>query len=255
MATTNWQSPSFIIYELMGFGGLGPGRLEIRAAGFSAFKSCLVPLVFYGSVIASVMRAGVSGLWRRRRNETFKIGLVVIATLLCLVAAGLLLHFRVLGRHCAPALPVVLVLLIEGVWIVGKWRGAAMMSVMVVLMASCLSARFAERHLKDDYRAAAARGREAAAAEKTVWWSADAQAAEFYGLRISAEQTNGAMVRLVLNPDDAALADAALPDIVICSKPDIYDVRGALGRKMVAGGFVETASFPAFRVMQRAGTE
>lgn len=252
MATTNWQSPLFVVYELMGFSGLGPGRLEIRAAGFSAFKSCLVPLVIYGSVIASVMMAGTTGWWRRSRNETLKVGLVMIATLLCLVAAGLLLHFRVLGRHCAPALPVVLVLLIEGVWIVGKWRGAAMISVMVVLTTSCLSARFAERHLKDDYRAAATRGREAAEAGKTVWWSADAQAAEFYGLRISAEQTNSATVRLVLNPDDAALADAALPDIVICSKPDLYDVHGALGRKMVAGGFVETTNHPAFRVLQRA---
>lgn len=252
MATTNWQSPLFVVYELMGFSGLGPGRLEIRAAGFSAFKSCLVPLVIYGSVIASVMMAGTTGWWRRSRNETLKVGLVMIATLLCLVAAGLLLHFRVLGRHCAPALPVVLVLLIEGVWIVGKWRGAAMISVMVVLTTSCLSARFAERHLKDDYRAAATRGREAAEAGKTVWWSADAQAAEFYGLQIAAEQTNGATVRLVLNPDDAALADAALPDIVICSKPDLYDVHGALGRKMVAGGFVETTNHPAFRVLQRA---
>ena len=251
MATTNWQSPLFIIYELMGFGGLGPGRLEIRVAGFSAFKSCLVPLVFYGSVIASVMMAGASGLWRRSRNEAFKVGLVVIATLLCLVAAGLLLHFRVLGRHCAPALPVVLVLLIEGVWIAGKWRGAAMMSVMVVLTASCLSARFAERHFKDDYRAAAAHGRAAADAGKTVWWSADAQAADFYGLRTAAEQTNSATVRLVLNPDDAALADAALPDIVICSKPDIYDVHGALGRKLATGGFMETTNHPAFRVLQK----
>ena len=251
MATTNWQSPLFILYELLGFGGPGPGRLEIREAGLSAFKSSLLPLAVYGGIIATVSITGVSVLWRRNRRETFQTGLVVVATLVILVVAGVLLHFRVLGRHCAPALPVVLVLLIEGIRTNGKWRRVAATALLLVLAASCLSVRLAERHRKDDYRAAAVLGRKAVAAGEGVWWSADAQAAEFYGLRLGIAQTNEARARLVLNPDDASLAAASLPDMVICSKPDLYDAHGALGRKLSAGGFVETARFPAFRVMRR----
>jgi hypothetical protein len=251
MATTNMQSAGFVVYELLGFGGAGPGRLEIRTAGLSAFKPWLLLLAGYGAIIVPGLLAGAVTLWRRNRRVMIRVGVVVCGTVACLVMAGWLMHFRVLGRHCAPALPVVLVLLIEGAWMFENWRRAAMTLVLFALLTSCFSARFAGRHLKDDYRAAAAHGREALDAGKKVWWSADAQAAEFYGLRITAEQTNGAMARLVLNPDDATLANAALPDMVICSKPDLYDVGGALGRKLSAAGFVEVARFPAFRVMQK----
>lgn len=58
-AGTNLQTIAFVIYELMGFGGIGPGRLAIRSQGLASFGPHLAALGFYALTLLGL---GV-GVW------------------------------------------------------------------------------------------------------------------------------------------------------------------------------------------------
>jgi hypothetical protein len=57
------------------------------------------------------------------RNKVVGLALIVAAPALVILAAGFAMHFRVLGRHFAPLLPVVVLLL--GMGVVAAWRNRA----------------------------------------------------------------------------------------------------------------------------------
>lgn len=253
--TTNLQNVFFVVYELLGFSGLGPGRLEIRETGLAAFRAHLLPLAAYGGFAGVLLAIGFANLWRQDWRKVVLVGGIVLATLVCLVAAGWTLHFRLLGRHCAPMQAAVLVLLVAGAIEAerrpGWWFQGIVCGFLLVAAGSCLSARFAERHRKDDYRAAAAHARVALEGGKTVWWSADSHGAEFYGLPVSETPQRSGSAVLVLNPAAQWVAARTLPDVVVCSKPDLYDVQGALQERLTRDRFQAVARFTAFTVWAR----
>jgi len=256
MATTNWQSAFFIGYELLGFSGLGPGRLEIRDAGLGAFRPHLLPLAFYGACLAALVVLGVVSLYRRNRRMLFSSGIVVLGTLAVLLAAGWVWHFRLLGRHCAPAFVVVVSLLVAGgaeAWQRRSlWPRIILCAFLLAALGSCLSARFATRHRKDDYRAAVAFAQAVLRAGDSVWWSADLHGAEFYGLPISeTPESRTAKALWIANPTAESLAGLALPNVAVCSKPDLYDVGGALAERLVREHFRPVGRFTAFTVWAR----
>jgi hypothetical protein len=263
-ATTTLKTTAFVFYELLGFGGLGPGRLELRGGGLDAFGGLWLWVGLYAVAVSTVMTAGLFELFEKSVSKDAKngsvvrcggrqawlVGLICLAPAVLILVAGLVMHFRVLGRHLIPLLPVIWLVAHGGVlrlWRrgggLGKFVGAAF---LVLNLASCLTLRWADRHAKDDYRSASAYAREALSSGRRVWWNAAEQGAIYYGLPLE-----GGGAQFLMNPTPAELVHRPLPDVVIVSKPDVYDVHGSLAEWLKAEGYAPVRQWPAFVVWER----
>ena len=248
----------FILYELFGFSGLGPGRLSIRTGGLEAFRPWLPGLAIYGGVLLVVLAAG----WRSIAASTSRRTLLCWALAFALVlgfilAVGIEVRFRVLGRHCAPLWPLVLFVLGSGIAALLKrrdWAGRLVVAAFVGLsLVSCLSLRFSERHAKDDYRGAAAIGREALARGETVWWNAKKEGAILYHLTQTGQPEASSRVVFLSDPEKGFERDLPKPDLVLTSKVDLFDCNSALADYLARAGFHPTASLVAFTAWRAAG--
>jgi hypothetical protein len=231
---TDAKNLGFIFYELFGFGGLGPGRLEIRGNGLESFRPYFLGLAVYAMVLVPVVVSGWRQIlklvpaWTVLFSVLFFGGVLVFLSL-----AGVVTHFRLLGRHCTPLLVLVVYLLALGVvrlWSSPHWWAKGWVVLFVGLsLASSLSLRFAPRHEKDNYRSAAAIARQALQHGKTVWWNADDRGAAYYQVPLA---TNGVAedgrALVLANPSREMLRAAARPDVIIASRRDVFDAGGAL---------------------------
>jgi hypothetical protein len=253
---TSLQNALFIVYELLGFGGLGPGRLEIREAGLAAFHSHWLALGLHGGFAAAVIAWGTAHFWQQDRVRLAMVGTVVTGTLVGLLGVGWWFHFRLLGRHCAPAFVAVVLLLVAGAEQAWRhrerWRKYVVLGFLLVALASCLSARWALRHQKDDYRSAVAFAKNALAHGHRVWWSADRSGAEVYGLPVNAAaEATPSSAWWIANPTSQMLASARAPDYIVASKPDLYDTQEALAAYVAQERFEVTTRLTAFRIWER----
>ncbi|MCS7338276.1 MAG: hypothetical protein NZ739_08595 [Verrucomicrobiae bacterium] len=250
---TAWKNVVFVFYELLGFAGLGPGRLEIRASGFDAFRAHLLPLGIYAVLVGVVAIEGIrSVLGSALKREVAKVCVCLAIAGAALFCLGWAVHWRVLGRHFAPIwvpVGVVLGLGMQRLWSRGAPVLRAIVVAFVVLMAvSCAQLRFSARHARDDYRQAAFAAKSALAHGKVVWWNADPSGAKYYGLPDAPEP--GGTVRLVYlaNPTSEDLARMVAPDVIIASRPDVYDNQGAVARYVSSAGFELVQKWPGFIV-------
>jgi hypothetical protein len=252
-ALTDVRNILFISYELLGFSGLGPGRLEIRTGGSAAFRAYLIPLAVYGGLLVSVFYVGARAILKQTRQTTI-IGATFVlgGAAVLILAVGHVTHFRVLGRHCAPLLAIVLWSTAAGLRALWERRfklgPAVAVGFVVASFLSCVSLRLGSRHAKDGYREAAAVARGTLAKGKVVWWNADPVAARFYGVLLSepaaAPVPGGAWS--IQNCTREALDRAPVPQLIVSSKADLYDVTGTLADYIARGGFQTTGSLPAF---------
>jgi hypothetical protein len=254
--TTDVKNIMFIFYELFGFTGLGPGRLEIRYGGFASFWQWLPWLAGYGLLLAVLLASGCRQLIREYPRRTRIMWVLAFALVMgFILTVGFKAHFRVLGRHCAPLLP--LILFVEGIGLAGwlkrgKWFWRLLSAVFLgACLVSDASVRFSERHAKDDYRDVAALGREALAQGKIVWWSAESQGALVYRMALTTRPTNTPAALLIINPDQTTLQALAKPDLVLFSKPDLYDGQGAIQSYLKQNDYLLVQSLPAFTVWRR----
>jgi len=248
----------FIAFELLGFSGLGPGRNAIRAGQLAAFLPWLSWLAIYGGVLLVVLAAGCRSIATSTSRRTRLCWALAFAVVLgFILGSGPLVGWRVLGRHCTPVLPLVLFVFGSGVaallrrrdW-VGRLAVAAFLGLSLV---SCLSLRFCERHAKDDYRTAAVMARAALAQGKIVWWNADPHAATIYQLPLGEKPEDAGKAVYVADPGRGFDRDLPKPDLVLTSKPDLYDRNGALADYLNRAGFRPTASVAAFTAWRVAG--
>lgn len=248
----------FIAFELLGFSGLGPGRNDIRAGQWAVFLPWLPWLAIYGGVVLVVLAAGSRSIAASASRRTRLCWALAFAVVLgFILAVAVVVRWRVLGRHCTPLLPLVLFVLGSGIaallkrrdW-VGRLTVAAFLGLSLV---SCLSLRFCERHAKDDYRGAAAMARAALAQGKIVWWNADFLAPSIYHLPLGEKPEDTGKAICVVNPGKGFDRDLPKPDLVLTSKPDLYDRNGALADYLNRAGFRPTPSVPAFTAWQAAG--
>jgi hypothetical protein len=254
VGTTNWQTVVFVFYELLGAAGLGPARYELRGSGAAALRSYFPALALLAGVTGVVLWQGARELCVRfgaRRCLLVAVLLLVPFVVLC--GIGVQTRFRVLGRHITTLLPFVLVVLFFGLIRLlaarrASWRALAGFYLALAL-ASCLSLRFSARHVKDDYRGAAALARVAVREGRQVWWNADASSAVYYGVVPGLEST--AKVALVANPSAEELAKLPPPHVVISSKPDIYDNTGQVAAFLRAGKFRGPEKLPAFEIWRQ----
>lgn len=254
-ATTTLGSMFFVGYELLGFAGLGPGRLALRSAGLTALHGYWAPVVLYA--LAAVPPIGAA-LWHGLKLEQRKhlaIALCCCAPPLVILAAGWAVHFRVLGRHLAPFVSVLLLLFTLGaaaLWSQrGPWARLPVICFCLLGILSCLSLRFAARHEKDDYRAAATMAKAALARGDSVWWNAAQEGAIYYGVPVTTGATGNGRAVFMMNPTRESLGALPPPALIVASKPDLYDGQMALAKYIREQGYCEGARFAAFVLWER----
>ena len=259
--STELQSLAYLVYELLGFTGLGPGKLEIRTGGFSAFRHYAPQLALYAVTLLPLFLLAALRIIRGPGSaKKISLGLIVLLPLALLLPAGYFLGFLVLARHCTPLMPALFFGLSLGLVRAGasnrmiiKLLAAAF---LVLSLFSCLSLRFAFRHEKDDYRDAAQAAITALRHGQRVWWNAADDGAFYYHVPLSALPDIADAATLVLNPTPQALATFPPPDLVIItSKPDLYDNQQALAKYVRNNPYTRIVTFPAFAVWQRKSSQ
>ncbi len=179
------------------------------------------------------------------------------------------MHWRVLGRHFMPFLPIVLALLALGATSLlagGRNWGRALASLLIVTLAvSGISMGF-PRHAKDDYRSAADLTLQALASGSTVWWAAFGNGAHYYRVPLrgtaarpgddcrSFDGPAEPVAYYVSNQRPHCLESLPEPDLIVLSKPNTFDRRGSITRSIAEFEFEQTAELPAFSVWRATST-
>jgi hypothetical protein len=249
----------FVAYELCGFSGLGPGRNDLHGNGLAAFRGYFIPLLAtYAAMLGTVMLlAGRDVAARLPRRIWLVLGVTLGGATVFLLAMGVLRHFSVLGRHFAPLSVAVALLLgacLQCLLARGGLRRGVALAFAGLLLASCLSLRLGERHLKDDYRDAAKLACAANASGHRVWWCADGSTGLYYQVPLhSAQQGQPAAgeVWSIPHPTWEQLTNNPLPDVVFLSKPELHDPHGILQNFLAQNGFRCTNTLPAFGIWGR----
>jgi len=240
---TGWSNAVFIFYELLGLAGLGPGRLSLRNEGIFALRA-YVPGITIGAAAILILFAFSA---RSLRNDLTKRRIVffliaVAGPFLLVFAAGIAGHMRLLGRHLTPLLPFLLAGMSVGLsslLATGKGRVLAA-ALLSILLLSAFEIRFAPRHRRDDYRGAAVIARRAVQAHQHVWWLADFDTARYYHVPLDSPL-------LATSPD----LPNNPPDMVIFSKPDIYDPTNVVRPYLQRNDFSVTQVLQAFEILTR----
>ena len=256
IGTTSPATMVFCLYELTGAAGLGPGRTTLREAGPAALRAYLPGLGLFLLATAAFALAGASAV-RGRLVVRWPAALPFVAALTgaaAIVGLGILMDFRVVGRHLIPVLPVFLylaTLVFTALWISGRplLRTAGAFYLFVLLVSS-LSLRFSPRFAKDDYREAAKLASQTITGGGLCWWAADPMGAAYYGLAPVLAGESG-QVFFANGRDAAYLSRLPEPESVVLSKTDIYDATGALRDWMKGNRFTVTKIFPAFTIWER----
>lgn len=261
---------AFAVYELLGFGGLGPPRNVLREAPSLHTFIPYLPTLALGVVAFGVV---ILVFLLRKRCSTEKR---VVFGLFISLAAGLLVtltlsyaaHFRVLGRHVATFFPLFALLLLAGL-LTGtalRYRKLVFCALLLLGVAWSISdfrLRLLPSYEKDDYRDAATLARNALARGEPVLWLGYTETARYYGLRITEVQGPED-----LGPPDATAAvfgvcsrtwfEQSLQEhrpvlVVISDKPDLFDPKGNCQRTLDSLRMEHVASFPAFDAWQVTG--
>lgn len=256
VATTDWRNAIFIGYELSGFSGLGPGRLAMRGGGLEVFKPYAPLLIGYALVVGTLAGMAWAALWKNLGAKKMAgVFLAVLVPVGIIILASASAHFRVLGRHLAAMLPLFVLLLGGGLAL--AWRRGSLGKILAVIfivfyLVSSLSLRFAARHEKDDYRAASAFAKNALAAGQTVWWNADSTSAIFYQVPLAKKGADepGKARRMVRVARETITALPA-PDIVVTSRPDVYDDAGTMAEFLAREHYQVATNFTAFQIWTR----
>lgn len=223
---------AFALWEFAGFSGLGPTRQLLRElasqdrmTALELLKHHLPYIGFLAAVYAAVIALGWTRFFSTQsaRISTF----VWTGSFTALTGAALVVHFPFWGRHLAPAFPFFVLSMAH---VLAPSFGRKTKPLLVVLMSllffSSLELRFAPRHAKDNYRAAAELARAALSKGSKVLWVADNAAAEYYGVPISVGNVIPDRALQPRGDQQRQLAAFGLPDLVVLSKPSIYDAQG-----------------------------
>jgi len=251
---TRFTTLGFVFYELLGILGLGPSRLALRESGTRALAGYL-PEVSLGVLAALFLCvAGASQLRKKATTRDLILcGIIVGLPSVVAIGGAEVTHFRILGRHFMPLVPLILALQATGLrrllFDSSVLLRAIALAGCVVLLISALEIRFAPRHRRDDYRAAVAETRQAIGRGKKVWWVADEVTGRYYNLPLSS--ANLLSVK-ALSPTD--LDGVQQPDLIVFSKPDIYDPSGNITVYLLRHDFKVTEVLPAFQIFEKNPT-
>ncbi|MBA2623299.1 MAG: hypothetical protein H0U88_06710 [Chthoniobacterales bacterium] len=246
----------YIVYEQTGLAGLGPGRLELREGRFSSFLRYIPGLALASLALLVVFVAAggfLAGRAKRLKLSRWFAFLIVLPFSVIVIAAWAG-QARLLGRHFTPLYPFLLFGLAVGTDQLSIRNGApgkiALRAFLGLLLFSSLQIRFAPRHVRDDYRSATAEARRAVQSQGLVWWAADRATANYYGLPVAAS-ASPTLVSLQ-SPFAHELPVLPEPDMIVRSKPDVYDGHAAVLAFALGRGYRVAHLFPAFEIWERS---
>ena len=263
---------AYALYEFLGFGGLGPPRVELREnPHLSAFVPYW-PWILLGS--AALLAAGLLTLRSRPPRLFWYCTASLAAGVAFAVAVSRREHFLLLGRHMAVFFPLLLITLM--LWAsplppAGGRRNAsiaALVTVGIVWMISDIRLTQLNRYQKDDYRNAVSIAETKAQSDGAkILWAADPHTAHYYGLLV----TNGAKTVEIGNNSgidwhvDARAIDARdwkfehvtrflsaerLPAILVLSKSDLFDTNHSWHTLIQQRKALEVAHLTAFSIYE-----
>ena len=246
---TDLRNVFYALYELGGFSGLGPGKMELRSEGGRSAMRFAWPLGIYALCALVVAVAGLRAAIAGTPKRTFwVIAIGLGAVTLFLVAVGYKSQFRILARHIAPLVVVWWIGAALGVTTLWRrgWmgRGVALLFLSLNLL-SALEIRFATRHAKDDVRGAVTVANAATAEGKYVWWCADNLSADYYGLGRNARVSN------VNHHSREALARLPEPQLIIVSRADNFDPYGHVATYLKENSFRIYSRLPSFTLWRK----
>ena len=254
----------FAIYELLGFGGLGPGRGALRDAGRygdAGLAALLQPSWLSLSVLAGLwivmavlVLRGLFSVLRGRPSLVSLMSLVywtaIAGALSSFAVAAWVIGFPFWGRHIAAVLPLFLCAVAATLsclrapgWT--RCAHACIFLLITVLLVSSLRQRWLPEYRKDDYRGAVAIANDAARKGAAVWWAAAAEAASYYNL--------SPKVRVVISPSEKARLPQEAASCIVLSKKDLFDSHSVIDSYLQENRFVLAKELPSFKIYQRQG--
>ena len=259
---------AFILYEFLGFGGLGPPRLELREHPFVQTLAPYSAFLFLGMV----PMLAACFFFLRARPPKLVLPLLSSLSVGLAIALGVskIEHFQVLGRHMAVFFPLLLITTLFGAgqfFSLQSGRFPAMSAVCGIALVWAISdARLVlmSKYAKDDFRDAAAIAETAVNKDGArIVWVADTHAAEYYGISAarSVQPTKSVMEnelgrRMSVQAVDgqnwsldvaARYVDSSVaPAVLVLSRPDLFDKQGAWRSLVEQRNALEIARIPAF---------
>ena len=245
-----WANLAFVLYEFLGFAGLGPPRNELR----ERLQPYMAAHYWPSLLICGAVAVAVGWLWSYARPNriarnlagSFVVGIAIALTV------SRVAHLRLLGRHVAMFFPMLLILFL--LWantctFSGKARyiPAALTAVAIIWGISDARLVLLPRYAKDSYRAASsismARARLVGG---DILWAADPRTAYYYGVRAArrvsavpgekdvSEEVTWPVYGQAINGANWTVGEAAhylnfrtKPTILVLSRPDLFDLNGA----------------------------
>jgi hypothetical protein len=250
---------AFGVYEIAGFDGIGPGREELRAVGAAGLKGSLLPLLAYGVAVAAVLVTGLRCALERNRRQTLLVLASAFIPLAILFILGTLKHWRVVGRHMMPLVLFFALFVAYGIVELLRPQSARLRAVVqrglaavavALLAASSLEIAYAERHRREDFRAAAQLAGQYLARNDRVWWVAQSFGADYYHLPLAdpalCAQARAAV--LLESPGSQDLANCPEPQEIFIGR---YDTEGAVQRYATEHHFRKIASLTGFEILAK----
>jgi len=251
---------AFAAYELLGFGGLGPPRAEIREAAHNVstlWRGFLHPAYAGVAVLACAYLLVIVAVFRARRDLFVRTALVaLVAGAGALLAAARLAHFPFWGRHAAGLLPLCafVVWRAASIGLPGMLRPATIGVLVMCLVVSTARQRLDPWYGKDDYRCAAATAATALAHHFVVWWSADPELAPYYRVPTRTGQAGDRSAAWIAIHESDSTLETPAADVIIAGKADVWDEHGALAR-LTASRYVPIGAVPGFVFWAARGSD
>jgi hypothetical protein len=181
-------------------------------------------------------------------------GVVAISSVFAIFVLSSIVGFPFWGRHLASVLPFVVfsvAVAVDTPIHSGRMAPNRLTVVLgMLLFTSSLLLRFHPDHSRDDYRAAAHLTNVALRDGKNVWWAAAPQTAGYYGVAFCQDGHSGEHPCVVF-VENARIKDLSIlpaPDVVVLSKPDLFDINGGVQRYLIQENYRVTDSLLAFHV-------
>jgi len=255
------KSLGYVMYELTGAVGLGPSLDTIRelaksGALASAISQFAWPIGLSVLLFAVICLGFAACSKARDRNSRLLIVMlgVFVAVAGTMALLSFLIHKPLWARHLSSVFPFLVVglgMLIQQAWQHGKISKIIVLCFLAATALSSLNIRFSEKFDKDDYRRAAGIARQNATDGKLVWWSAAEYPGRYYGLDIErGKMPDQAKIIVPHYFSQEELTKVGRPDVIITSRPEVYDPSGAVRSFIGTHGFKKSTSLPGFQVFE-----
>lgn len=260
---TDWKALGFIGYEFIGATGLGPSLDNLRNFSKNPITIAnligfVLPVLF--SVNLGVLFSMYGWSWFRKNTPTPKLFAVCTLSLLSIILGFIILSFLIhkplWARHLSPALPMLV--LMEGMVISTLWNSKRfiprflVITFLILLALSSLNIRFHPQFSKDDYRSAAQIAKESIANNQKVWWNAAEYTALYYDLHVEQKSRDESSLVMVAHDDSKTfLEQIPAPDVIILTRPEVYDPAHFVQDYATAHGYTESKSLRGFKILEK----